>query len=400
VNEQLIIRLPSSGKEVINWMVWSDNEQELIAAGELSSSAELGLLQEKAEQRRVIVLIPASDVSQHRLDLPKSAQRSWQQVAPFMLEEQLAQDPDNLHICLLDKGKDSIDVACVSHQQMESWLDMLETAGIESQTWCVDALCLPEAEEGQATAIQLNQQWLLRFFDGRVMSIDEAWLATAFPLIAKQYPDLVIQHYSPSAKLDDDSVEWQARAPELPMKLLSDGAKKAKLNLLQGRYAAANPIAQLWLQWRKVAIAAGVCFVLALAYQLIDTHKTEQQIANVDENIRTVYKRVFPEVSRVRDSRIRSDFRKALADIGEAPEQDFLKMMIHLSVAFDKNQDLNPISLRYDHKKGEIRLQAQAKNFQTFEQFRQSVKPFESEQGTLSNKAGAVVGTLVIRNAS
>ncbi|MDO6687536.1 MULTISPECIES: type II secretion system protein GspL [unclassified Agarivorans] len=400
MNEQLIIRLPSTGKEVINWMVWSDNEQEVIAAGELAGSAELEVLQDKAEHRRVIVLVPTSDVSHHQLELPKTAQRSWQQVAPFMLEEQLAQDPDSLHICLLDKGKETIDVACVSHQQMDSWQDMLEAAGIYSQTWCVEGYCLPEPEEGQASALQINQQWLFRFSDGRAMSIDQAWLSVALPLLAKQYPELVVQHYSPSPKIDIEGIEWQARAPELAMKLLADGAKKAKLNLLQGQYASANPLTKIWLQWRKVAIAAGVCFALALTYQVVDTYKTEQQIAEVDSNIRTVYKKVFPEVSRIRDSRIRSDFRKALAGIGQAPEQDFLMMMVHLASAMDKNTGFQPVSLRFDQKKGEIRLQAEAKNFQSFEQFRQAVQPFETEQGTLSNKAGAVVGTVVIRKAS
>ncbi|GGB12109.1 type II secretion system protein GspL [Agarivorans gilvus] len=400
MNEQLIIRLPSSAKGSVNWLVWSDSEQEVIATGELASTAELGLLQEKAEQRRVITLLPASDVAQHRVSLPRSAQRSWQQVAPFMLEEQLAQDPDELHIVLLGKDKEAVELACISHKQMASWQDMLETAGINSRYWTIDSLCLPQAEAGCASAIQLNQQWLLRFADGKVMNIDQPWLATALALLEQDYPELVIQHYSPAPDIHLEHIQWQEASPELAMKLLSDGLKKSPLNLLQGRYAPSNPLAKIWQQWRKVAVAAGICFALALAQQVIETHKTEQQIAEVKDNIREVYKQVFPQVSRVRDSSIRRDFRRALAELDAAPQQDFVTMMVHLAGAFEQERDFAPLSLRYDHQKGEIRLQAQAKSYQSFEKFRQAVQPYVTEQGTLSNKEGAVVGTLVIRKAS
>ncbi|UPW18246.1 type II secretion system protein GspL [Agarivorans sp. TSD2052] len=400
MSEQLILRLPSNDKDVINWIVWSDSEQEVIAAGELSSSAELALLKEKADHRRVLVLVSAADITMHQLALPKSAQRSWQQVVSFMLEEQLAQDPDSLHVCLVGKAKDTIDIACVSHQQMTLWQDMLETAGIHSQTWLVDSMCLPKPEAGQASAIQLNQQWLFRFSDDHAISIDQSWLSVALPLLANKYPELSIQHYSPAPELEVTGLDWSARSPELAMKLLADGSHKNKFNLLQGQYASSNPLTAILKRWRKVAIAAGICFTLALTHQLVETYNTQQQIAAVNDNIRQVYKRVFPEVSRVRDSRIRSDFRKAIADIGQESPQDFLMMMVHLSSAFDRHRDLDPLSLRYDHSKGEIRLQAQAKNFQVFEQFRQAVQPFTTEQGTLSNKAGAVVGTLIIRKSS
>ncbi len=400
MNEQLIIRLPSSAQGSVNWLVWSDSEQEVIATGELASSAELGLLQEKAEQRRVITLLPASDVALHRVNLPRSAQRSWQQVAPFMLEEQLAQDPDELHIVLLGKDKDTIELACISHKQMASWLDMLETAGISCRYWTIDSLCLPQPEPGYASAIQLNQHWLMRFADGKVINLDLQWLATALPLLLKDYPELVIQHYSPAPGIELEQLQWQEESPELAMKLLSDGLKKAPVNFLQGRYAPSNPLAKIWQQWRKVAVAAAVCFVLALAQQMIEIHKAEQQITEVQGNIREVYKQVFPQVSRVRDSRIRRDFRRALAELEAAPQQDFVTMMVRLAGAFEQERDLAPLSLRYDHQKGEIRLQAQAKSFQSFEKFRQAVQPYETEQGTLSNKEGAVVGTLVIRKAS
>ncbi|WP_432455691.1 type II secretion system protein GspL [Agarivorans sp. QJM3NY_29] len=399
MNEQLLIRLPSSDQDVINWMVWSDNEQEVIAAGELSGSAALSSLQEKAEHRRVTVLVPACDVTQHHLILPKSAQRSWQQVVPFMLEEQLAQDPDDLHICILAKAKDGVDVACVSQQQMSDWLEMLEDANISSQAWHVDSFCLPQPETEQASALQINQQWLFRFTDGRGMCIDQAWLSVALPLLVKDDQQLLIKHYSPAPDIEVAGIEWQAASPELPMKLLADGAKKASFNLLQGRYATENPVTKLWAQWKKAAIAAGLCFALALTYQLLDTYNTEQQLTTVDANLRQVYKKVFPQVSRIRDSRIRSDFRKAIAALDQAPQQDFLMMMTQLSSAFGNTDNFKPLSLRYEQKKGEIRLQAQAPSFQSFEQFRQALKPYASEQGTLSNKAGGVVGTLIIRKA-
>lgn len=60
--EQLLVRLGSRHEDPVQWLVWSGGEQEIIASGELPDASQLTTLKERAGQRAVIALAPASDV--------------------------------------------------------------------------------------------------------------------------------------------------------------------------------------------------------------------------------------------------------------------------------------------------------------------------------------------------
>ncbi|WP_026957583.1 type II secretion system protein GspL [Aliagarivorans taiwanensis] len=424
MSEQLFVRLSADPLAAIPWLVWSSSEKEVIASGELSDASQLVSLQDKQQQRPLQILVSAADLLITPLELPRSAQRSWQQVAVFMLEEQLAQAPEDLHVALLGKTGNQMMFAVLDHQLMTRWQGWLEDAGLESSSWQVDALCLPQPDSGQLSALQLGQQWLLRDAQGRALAVDQSWLDSAIAALADEQAlqqaaesdpsegeedesdqlqadevsdTLVVRHYSSAPASKPAGVQWQAETPELAMQLLAEGARAYSHNLLQGIYRSEGALTKLWRQWRKVAVAAGVCFVMALGQQGAQWYVAKQQADQLQEQIREVYQRVFPDVQRVRDGRIRGDFRRALAQLEQGDEQAFFAMMNHVGSEIAKIDDFSPRSMRFEQNKQEIRLQAQAKEFQHFEQLRQALAPLETEQGTLNSTDQGVNGSLVIR---
>lgn len=103
MSEHLIIRLNSQPSDPIQWIVWSPENKEVIASGELSSSEELPSLSSYSEQRMVSVLLPSSDVLLREVAIPEGATRQFSSMLPFIIEDDLAQDVDDLHMVILKK---------------------------------------------------------------------------------------------------------------------------------------------------------------------------------------------------------------------------------------------------------------------------------------------------------
>ena len=75
VSERLFIRLGQSFEQPCSWLVWSEQEQEIIGSGELSDASALSTLTERAANRAVDVLVPASSITLTAVDLPEKGQR-------------------------------------------------------------------------------------------------------------------------------------------------------------------------------------------------------------------------------------------------------------------------------------------------------------------------------------
>ena len=135
MSEHLIIRLNSQPSDPIQWIVWSPENKEVIASGELSSAEELSSLSQYSDQRTVSALLPSSDVLLREVMVPEGAARQFSSMLPFIVEDDLAQDVDDLHIVILKKTNKTAQVAIVEHQKMLKWLGQLSQA--VSQTKCV-----------------------------------------------------------------------------------------------------------------------------------------------------------------------------------------------------------------------------------------------------------------------
>lgn len=67
MSERLFIRLGKNLGSPCAWVVWSEQEQEIIASGELADARSLETLAQRAGNRPVDVLVPASAFSSLRL---------------------------------------------------------------------------------------------------------------------------------------------------------------------------------------------------------------------------------------------------------------------------------------------------------------------------------------------
>ena len=423
MTETLFIRLGSKAQDTIHWLVVAEpnnNEQEIIASGELKGAEQLSELTTKAEKRQVKVLVPGCDVLLKSLKLPGKSNRAMRQAVPYVLEDNLAEDVEQLFFAYADLTSDvqgnNCFTAIVAHRQMQQWLSWLADAAIETSCILPDVLAMPLTDKGwSAIALgETNQEqvivrqhlWLGFTLDTGVWQLQwQAFSAEkSAELDVEEHPSSVyIEAYSALAYSENLNVSLMPE--ELPLALMAAnyGSKLNNFNLLQGPYKIKEDRSHAGRQWLWVASIALFALVLNLTHKGAQLWQLNTEQESVQQGIITEYKQAFPKTKRVRISTIKSQLNRELALLGGIGDRDgFLAMLAKLQPAFAKVPALKPESVKFDGKRQELRIQAVAKDYQAFEKFSIALATtgLTVKKGSQSNQGEQVTGSFSITNKS
>jgi len=421
VTETLFIRLGSQAHDTIHWLVvgTSANEPEIIASGELQSADQLSELTSKAEHRQVQIFVPGCDVLLKSLNVPAKSSRAMRLAVPYMLEDSLAEEVEQLFFAYAELANDSDGNNCftaiVAHKQMQQWLAWLTDAGIETKSILPDVLAMPLNNDGWS-AIALGdstqQQVIVRQGLWRGFVLDaSAWQLQCQAFVQQQDAEeaealeqqasIEIQAYSPL--VHSEQLAITAMPEELPLALMAQNqsSKLNRFNLLQGEYKIKESRSHAGQQWLWVAGVALFALLLSLGHKSVQLWNLNTEQASVKQDIVDSYKKAFPKTKRVRVSTIKSQLNRELALLGGVSDrQGFLAMLAKVQPAFAKVPALKPESLKFDGKRQELRIQAAAKDYQAFEQFAVALAAanLTVKQGSQSNQGDQVTGSFSISN--
>ncbi|AZL85986.1 type II secretion system protein GspL [Aliivibrio salmonicida] len=417
MSEHLIIRLNSQPSDPIQWIVWSPEQKEIIASGELVSSETLSSLTQYAEQRIVSVLLPSSDVLLREVAIPEGAARQFSSMLPFIIEDDLAQDVDDLHIVIIKKNNKTAQIAIVEHEKMDTWITQLKDAEIHAKQWLPDVLALPYQEDG-LSLVQLNDQWLIRHQEHQGAVAESSWVSVLLDGMvifanaqklesqsdvdeaeSESTPVVVIHAYSP-CEIEIDNAEVHIESPELVMQLLAEGAIHSKVNILTGRYRPQSSWRKHWRIWQKVILAFGLVMVAFVGQHISEVQKLEQHSVALRAESERIFREIFPAKRKIpTSSYLKSQIKNEEMRLqGGAGGNDLLGWMAELQPYLAKVPQVKLKSLKFDGKRDELRLQASAADFPYFEQLTSELgTQFVVEQGQLNKNQGEVFGAIVIR---
>ncbi|OBU45996.1 type II secretion system protein GspL [Photobacterium phosphoreum] len=436
VSEFLTIRLSSRPETPLQWLVWSPLQNEVIASGQLADIKQLNELTEYAVARPVYGLVPTSEMLLTQVTIPVGSSRQLAAVLPYLLEEELAQDVDSLHVQLLKRDNDIATVAIIEHHKIAMWLAAFAECGIELKKLIPDCLCLPLFSDGYSAA-EIDGQWLIRQSEVMGVCADTSWLgawvtAQKAPIVIETPVDntdddnedaapevdgervaedvelivaateslaqVTIHHYTPAPV--NTPGHWQPQTPELVMQLLAIGAAASNATLLSGPYKPQAAWRKHLQPWRKVAIAAAVVLVALVGEQVLTTQSLEQQANAYRVESERIFHQVLPQFKRIpSQSYLKNQMNAALKSLGGNGEQNGMLMWLsELKPALTKVPTIKIVNLKYDQTRGELRLQATAAGFQDFEQLRSALSTqFVVEQGQLTKQDDLVSGAVVLR---
>lgn len=238
MNEFLIVRLTNNTAQAIQWLVWSESQKEVIASGELDSYQALPEIATYAEGRRTIVLLSAESLVLTDVEIPAGASRQLESMLPYVLEDDLAQDVEQLHFTILNKSQGQAQVCAVDSQWLEKVLMELGDIGCQIQKVMPDVLALPDSEG--LSAVEIGQQWLLKKSSYQGMSVESDWLSLVAQSEWVQQDEefLPLTSYSalPASLELAEQQHWLNGEPKLVMQLLAEQAIISKINLLTGQF--------------------------------------------------------------------------------------------------------------------------------------------------------------------
>jgi general secretion pathway protein L len=430
--EILYIRLGSQAQDEISWLIFNTVEQEIIASGELTNAEQLTELTDKAQQRLVKVFVPGCDVLLKRLVVPTKSQRAMRSAVPYMLEDELAQDVDELFFAYANIADDNSDyncfVAITQRAQMLLWQSWLADANIKAKTLQPDILAMPYVDQ-QWSAISLHPvntstnasssqtQIVVRLGEWQGFTLDSA--AWQFSLqhifsteqsndVKQEQSDVIINAYSELPNINETlspkGFTLVRADEELPLALFAQHCQHSTFNLLQGEFKLTEHRSKTVTNWLWAAGFAACALLLNVSYKSAQLWQLSAQQEQVEQQIITRYKKTFPTTKNVRIGTIKSQLNRKIAQLGGVSEQaGFLSMLSQVQPAFAKVPALKPESLKFDGRRQELRIQAIADDYQHFEQFKKALvmANLTVKQGAQNNQGAQVTGSFsIVSNAN
>ncbi len=399
MSERLFIRLGSNVEDTCSWLVWSEQEQEIIASGELPGAGQLSTLAERAGNRPVDVLAPASAMVLTQVSLPEKGQRQALKALPYMLEESIAQDVERMHFVTGAREGNNITVAVVAHDQMSRWLGWLKDAGLIVKRLLPDCLSLPRTECEWA-ALSIGNELLLRTANGLGCSIPADWRQVVLPRLlpvqdAEDEQDkITVANYG---ELELDGAQLHPQPLELPMLTLAKGALQNPINLLTGSYRPKREYSKNLLLWKNAAITLGVAIVLGLVSKGINIYQLHQQIDELKAQQVEIYKRT---TGLRNTTSLIFQMNKLLERLqGSGKSSDFFGILDKLRPVFSELKNVKPTSLSFDSRRNELRMRISAKDYAEVDKFKDGLRAgFDFDAGVISNEDNRVTTSLTLRS--
>ncbi len=371
--EFLVIHMGDTASDPVRWIVADEhgNRHGEPASGALSEAALA------VRERAVIVLVPASDILTVSADIPAKGARLLAAL-PFALEDQVADDIENLHFAAGARQADgSIPVAVVSRQKLAGWIARLEEAGIEA------ARLVPE-NHGLArvpnTLSMLVSGGQVMFNDGgrtefvlAGVSPSEAIAATGVLDEGEDDGDasrhlLVYCEPSLAEKYETDWALLRHELSSVDLNLLPDGmlprlavtvASGAGINLLQGRFGPKTEFGGLFRPWRYAALLLLVFGLVGIVGKAADYYRLSGEQQALKAQFAEEYRRIRPNDTReiVDPVGTVSSLRRMQGTSADGP-QVFLPSLKQLAQAVAGNTAVRIEAISYRAGVVDVRLTA------------------------------------------
>ena len=407
--EYLVIRLGADENAPASWIA-VDN------AGTRRTPPVMGPLDEAlkdAGNREVIVLVPAGETSTLACDLPAKGAR-LRAALPFALEEQVADEIENLHFAPGDRraGGD-LPVVVVAHDKMEAWLERLRTAGIKPSRLVPEDHGLAVVPNTLSLLVAEDQ---VIFNDGEslefvMQDVSPSDVLTAAGILgdnglteeAAEGSRHLLVYCDPRDEQRFEA-DWQRLRQQLDsvdINLLPDGvlprlavtvASGVGVNLLQGRYGEGTNIGAMFRPWRHVAMLLLALGFLGVGGKAIEYVRLTSEEAALKEQFTAEYRKIRPEDTReVMDPLgTVTSIRRSFGTSGSAPAV-FLPSLQQLATAIRENEDAEILAISY--RAGVVDVRLTAPDVATLDRIEKSVS--QSSRFTASIQSTDRVGAKV-----
>jgi general secretion pathway protein L len=382
----LLIRLPRTPEQPATWLTVDPrgNPSGPPQSGPLSLAAP------RAVGRRICVLVPGTDVLLTEPEVPMKAGTKLHQVVPFALEEQLADDIDDLHFAIGKRAADSAKtpVAVIRRSLMDEWLTALRSNGLDPESMYTESDLLPQ-NPGQAIALMEEDVVIVRPPSGSPVTLPVEALGEALEIAQQGTGDqaatggrgLIL--YTGAAEWHQHSAKIEAlreRFDGIKIQLLSAGPlalfgqqlpTATPINLLQGSYAPTKASTVGWQSWKVAAILL-VCLIgLHVAGKAAELTALKHSEHTLDASIGDTFRQAMPGETNSTNARQRMEQRLAAAQNAGGPDG----LLPALQALVDARAAAPGAKLKaLSYRQGTVDMKVAAKDATSLDHLTQSLK--------------------------
>ncbi len=297
-----IIYIPEVGEDLAHWAMTN-------ASGELVSAAQSGKLSEASASvagKQSIVVLPGDNVLLAEAEVPGNSAARALQAIPYALEEQVADDIENLHFAVGKKDKGNhYPVAVINRDTMETLRDQLDDAGLRPTEVVPEILALPKLDPATSGPVWTgliddhNAVVRLNGYKGFATDPDtaEIMLDGARQEFEEEFSrGIVLFHTNhDTGEFAVDNLDVDARYCESRLGLYATGlANSPRINLLQGDFSYRQQLDLAWKPWIWTAVLGLVLLGIFAASSLFDYVRLGDQQERLQQQITQTYTETFP----------------------------------------------------------------------------------------------------------
>ena len=338
---------------------------------------------------RVRAMLPGETALLTSAEVPSRQRRQIEQAVPFMVEDDLAVEVDNLHFAIGDRLDDgTISVVAVDRELLERTLTRLNDAGLAPEALKLDTLCVPFS--GDTTVVIEQGRVHLRTGPVSGLSLETALAGTALELLPEGQVNVVTcadggeagQVLAAQRRAELDGEAEVSTSESGGLDLLCEYYSSSSLDLLQGEYEVEGQGDDEGGGWSLVWKLGVAVFILQLLLVAGEGLYLDTLAEQYDADIKALYSNTFPNDRNVRDIRRRWE-QKLRGSTGES--EGFLPVFGEAAQHL-RSSSLGLQNVNYNESRGDLILQLNAQRSEQLVSLSQALAEagFSAKIGTIN----------------
>lgn len=346
------------------WSVTSENnDQQHHHQGDLAALA--AFYHENPALKNWVFIVPALDVASRHLSFSEKERRHIRKAIPFLLEDELLNDADELYFIHGKVQKNSVDVVAVDDAWFSEWLAQLQSAGIKPTHCIAEYQLLPEKTDNLQLFFQ-DDVFIVRSEGQQELAFEAQHLSLCLEILTAHYANLpaTIELLAGSEEALTKAQQWipdtlqhlvQGQVIDVLGSWQQQFAKNASVwNFLQGKYARSPEWLVLIKPWRFLAALILAACLLQVVLLYSDYREQKQRYEMLRSQMDTVFRKAFPQGQIVDHRRQLERLLTALR--GGGSQQAFIVRLENIGAVLAKHKVNVLNALNYEQDKNEIRL--------------------------------------------
>lgn len=424
MNKTLVIKIPSAELNAASQIVWHVfDDTALLRGGTSALSALTEATRAYFDSGETLVLVPGELVLLAAVRIPSRQMRQIKQALPYMVEEIIADNIEDVHLALpafKPEENAAMPVAVVRHHLLIDWLDQLYQHGIKPDWMYPDSLTVPWRLHSRSFFVN-GERIIIRSERFGAQIFFKSQMAAYLQLLHRQFaadelgavPRYIVSGGADSADnaralqqvvatefgVEVDLAEYAESSDEV----LATEALRARdesINLLQGGYAVQRQdTGTQWLRTAKfaaaaLAIYAGVTAASGLWYSW--------RARDVEQQTFSFYRELFPQ-----ERRVVSPKKQMLAHMGgsavtSSPLPLLTKAALGMrSSLLSNNGAMQLDELRYNQKSDDLQVQLRTPTLDSLDKIKQQLNGvgLQVDITSASQRGQETVGRLHLRES-